>query len=450
MFPLWKKRLLGLAGKGKQYLYGLWLQNKGKYAKLLVKPGVVPGALSVVCLAAALQLTNQYQVVVDGNTVGVVEDWQAIVSYVQELDAATCEEYATASMLNEFQVARSFGTPITETEDLQLVLADTLQWGIQGAVIAIDDCDVIALQDVDCAQSVVANLKQKTTEKLERLYKNFNIVDIHIKEDVKIIEKPVAIASLLDEKTAEAVLSADARIPEPRKPIASRGGARPTLQAAPASEKPNEPLLHVEATVEVLETKQVAFETEYKNDSSLYKGEKKTVTKGEKGTDEVTTVLTLVNGEIVDSEVTNTTRIKEPVNAVIKQGTKVAVVTGSGRFVWPTRGSISSPYGWRWGRMHRGLDIAANAGTAIVAADSGVVVFSGRRGNYGLMIEIDHGNGYVTRYAHCSSLLVSRGARVNRGQLIAKVGRTGYATGNHLHFEVLYRGANKDPITFLR
>lgn len=448
--PLWKQQLSDLTKKGKQSVDDWWLQNKDKYATVLAKTGVVPGVLSVLCLSAALQLTNQWQVIVDGDVLGVVKEPKSIVSYVQELDDANCENYESASLLNEMKIARSFGTPAVPTAEMQLVLKDTLQWGIPGAVIAIDDQDVIALEDAACAQSVIENIKQKTAEQLAQLYKQFNVITLDIQEDLKVIEKPVAIASLVNEEAAETMLTATQRPQQPRTVVASRGtrtSATPTATVATATE---EPLLHVQAKVEVVETKSVPFETEYVKVSSLYKGDKQTVTKGQNGTDEITSIVTLVNGKVVESEVQTVNRIKEPVTQVIREGTKVATVTGSGRFVWPTQGYISSRYGYRWGSLHRGLDIAAAAGTPIVAADAGVVIFSGTRGNYGKLIEIDHGNGYVTRYAHCSQLVVAKGARVSRGQLIAKVGRTGFATGNHVHFEVLYRGVNKDPLPFLR
>lgn len=450
--PFWKQQLSDLTQKGKQSVDTWWLQNKDKYGTVLAKTGVVPGVLSVLCLSAALQLTNQWQVIVDGNMLGVVKEPKSIVSYVQELDDANRENYESASLLNEMKIARSYGTPAVPTTEMQLVLADTLQWAIPGAVISIDDQDVIALEDASCAQSVLETIKQKTAEQLAQLYKQFNIVSLDIQEDLKVCEKPVAIASLVDEQTAEAMLMATKRPQQPRTTVASRSSRASVAQtvmpvAAAATE---EPLVHVEAKVEVVETKSIPFETEYVKVSSLYKGDKQTVTKGQKGTDEVTSVKTLVNGKVVESEVKNVTRTKEPVTEVIKEGTKVASVTGSGRFAWPTKGYISSRYGYRWGSMHRAIDIAAPSGTPIVAADAGVVTFSGTKSSYGKIVEIDHGNGYVTRYAHCSQLVVAKGARVSRGQLIAKVGRTGFATGNHVHFEVLYRGVNKDPLTFLR
>lgn len=109
----------------------------------------------------------------------------------------------------------------------------------------------------------------------------------------------------------------------------------------------------------------------------------------------------------------------------------------SNGFVWPTQGTLTSGYGWRWGRMHRGIDIAGPVGTPIVAAAPGVVVRSGwNSGGYGNLVDIRHADGSMTRYAHNSRLLVRQGEQVRQGQQIAAMGSTGYSTGPHLHFEV--------------
>lgn len=106
-------------------------------------------------------------------------------------------------------------------------------------------------------------------------------------------------------------------------------------------------------------------------------------------------------------------------------------------YVWPSTGTFTSGYGWRWGRMHRGIDIAAPVGTPIVAAAPGVVEFSGwNSGGYGNMVEIRHADGSMTRYAHNNRNLVQSGQRVEQGQQIAEMGSTGYSTGPHVHFEV--------------
>jgi len=106
-------------------------------------------------------------------------------------------------------------------------------------------------------------------------------------------------------------------------------------------------------------------------------------------------------------------------------------------FIWPTRGVISSGYGWRWGRMHRGVDIAAPTGTPIVASAPGVVERAGwNNGGYGNLVDIRHSDGSLTRYAHNSRLHVEVGQQVEQGELIAEMGSTGYSTGPHLHFEI--------------
>jgi len=120
-------------------------------------------------------------------------------------------------------------------------------------------------------------------------------------------------------------------------------------------------------------------------------------------------------------------------------------------YLWPARGVLTSGYGWRWGRMHRGIDIGAPTGTPVVAAAPGVVEFSGwNSGGYGNMVEIRHADGSMTRYAHHSRNLVRAGQEVDQGQQIAEVGSTGYSTGPHLHFEVhLPSQGTVNPIAYL-
>lgn len=122
----------------------------------------------------------------------------------------------------------------------------------------------------------------------------------------------------------------------------------------------------------------------------------------------------------------------------------------------PVDGPIGSGFGFRrdpfTGRpaLHTGLDFPADPGTAIVAAAGGVVLSAGPHPQYGLLVELDHGNGLVTRYAHTSRMLVKQGDLVKRGQRIAEVGNTGRSTGPHLHFEVLVDGVQQNPTRFLQ
>lgn len=118
-------------------------------------------------------------------------------------------------------------------------------------------------------------------------------------------------------------------------------------------------------------------------------------------------------------------------------------------FIWPVRGTVVSPYGQRWGRLHSGIDIAAPAGTPIAASSSGQVIYAGSMSGYGLIVVIQHAGGIATAYAHNSSLSVSVGQSVTQGQTIAAVGCTGRCYGDHVHFEVRSGGSPVDPLAYL-
>ncbi|MBR4874513.1 MAG: peptidoglycan DD-metalloendopeptidase family protein [Clostridia bacterium] len=129
-----------------------------------------------------------------------------------------------------------------------------------------------------------------------------------------------------------------------------------------------------------------------------------------------------------------------------------------GKFCWPAPSytRISSPYGYRihpifnTKKFHSGVDLAAPGGTNILAATDGTVKMAGWNGGYGNCVVVDHGGGVSTLYGHASKLLVSKGEKVTRGQVIAKVGTTGNSTGNHLHFEVLINGKTTDPMAYIQ
>ena len=115
--------------------------------------------------------------------------------------------------------------------------------------------------------------------------------------------------------------------------------------------------------------------------------------------------------------------------------------------IWPVSGSVTSGFGWRWGRMHEGVDIGAPYGAAVVASASGTVIHAGWMGGYGNLVVIDHGGGLSTAYAHLSSIVA--GGSVGQGQTIGYVGCTGHCFGAHLHFEVRLNGSPVDPLGYL-
>lgn len=119
----------------------------------------------------------------------------------------------------------------------------------------------------------------------------------------------------------------------------------------------------------------------------------------------------------------------------------------SGTFIWPVRGTITSGFGSRWGSIHTGIDIGVPSGTSVKAARAGTVISAGWQNGYGYAVEIDHGNGIVTLYGHNSKLLVSKGDKVEAGDIIARSGSTGHSTGPHVHFEVRKNGKAVNPLS---
>src|SRR5262245_12569595 len=121
----------------------------------------------------------------------------------------------------------------------------------------------------------------------------------------------------------------------------------------------------------------------------------------------------------------------------------------SAGLIWPVEGPVTSGFGWRWGRLHEGIDIGVPYGTAIMAAASGTVIYAGWMSGYGNLVIIDHGNGLATAYGHQSSIAAGNGAPVGQGQVIGYVGCTGHCFGPHLHFEVRINGSPVDPLGYL-
>lgn len=161
----------------------------------------------------------------------------------------------------------------------------------------------------------------------------------------------------------------------------------------------------------------------------------------------------------LDAEYEELQRNSQEITAMIQrmeeEGRLAPQAGGTGQFMWPVNGEITSPFGWRvhpiWGTQifHAGLDIAADYGEPVHAADSGTVVYAGWMGGYGNAVMIDHGGGLVTLYGHNSSITVGEGQQVSKGETIALAGSTGNSTGPHCHFEVRVHGEVTSPLQYL-
>ena len=183
----------------------------------------------------------------------------------------------------------------------------------------------------------------------------------------------------------------------------------------------------------------VKYKTTYKYDNTMYQGQTKVLVAGQNGVNRVTEKIKIVNGEIQQAYIVSNEEIKPVVNRVIARGGKQSP-RGDGEWSWPTNfpWRVSSGIGWRWGSIHRGIDIIGPGhGSPIYAARDGIVVESGYDGSRGNHVIIQHSNGYYTQYMHMASTpYVKKGQSVYNHQVIGAMGCTGSCTGTHLHFEL--------------
>ncbi len=196
----------------------------------------------------------------------------------------------------------------------------------------------------------------------------------------------------------------------------------------------------------------IPYETEYTDDASLFEDEIRVYSEGIEGQAEVASTKTYINGTLTMSEENSRVVLSEPTNALALKGTRKHLSAGS--YIWPAEGELTSYYGRRsvsvGSSYHLGIDIGGNYGSDIIAADGGTVTVAEWFDDFGYKVEITHDNGDITYYAHCSELLVEEGDIVSQGDLIARMGATGVASGVHLHFEYHPEGGYaRDPLNIL-
>lgn len=205
---------------------------------------------------------------------------------------------------------------------------------------------------------------------------------------------------------------------------------------------------------EITEYRITECDTEYYDTDELYEGEYQVTTEGVDKEEYVTLKVEYFNGKEILRVDLQSDIVVEPVTEQVARGISLQPVTVStGKYIWPAEGVISSDFGYRsvsiGSSNHKGIDIAGENNSEIIAADGGEIIFAGENGGYGNLVKIRHDNGTVTYYGHCNSLCVTEGERVAQGQVIAYMGSTGVSTGTHLHFEVRVNDEARDPMDYL-
>lgn len=206
--------------------------------------------------------------------------------------------------------------------------------------------------------------------------------------------------------------------------------------------------LSVMNTVEFTQKETLAHEKREIPDDNLYVGESVVETPGSDGMYVTVDRQIYSNTELLSSCIIKGETCVEPVTEVVRVGTKMKNALEDG-IVYPVHGKISSDFGPRWGRQHRGIDIAVVMNTPVAAAAYGTVITAQYKESYGNLVQIDHGYGIITSYAHLNTIDVSLGQRVSQGEIIAHSGSTGNSTGPHLHFEIINNGEYLNPSDYL-
>ena len=448
--------------------------NKDNHKRLLISGLVaIIGVFSFVAYKINEINTRAFTVYFGGEEVGIVRDQEEALGILENIKKELSNTYDMDIVLKKdlkFEDTHVKDELLATSDDLRRNIKSKMKFLVSGYVIVVDNEEVGAVKSSAEAEGILESLKEPYVVEDTEDRKTQEITFV---EDVKIGKKEIPLNEIKKgeelsqyiQTGREEIKTHMVEVGESLWTIAKIYNmdvedlidANPDINPERLQIGDEVKLLVAKsmitvATVEEIRYKEkVNYEVEIEEDPNMYKTEKKVKVKGSPGESEIVAKVLKHNGIAVEKEILEEIVIEEAVTELVVKGTKeVPKTVATGAFLMPTRGRISSRYGMRNGRMHRGLDIAAPTGTSIKAADGGKVVFTGRKGAFGNLVEIDHGNGYITRYAHCSSINVRTGERVYKGQVIAKVGNTGRSTGSHLHFEVLKNGRNQNPQGFVR
>jgi len=441
-------------------------------------------------------LTTVYYVYVDDQYAGTVSDKEAIEKLAEEKLEASKASYGDLSL--------SLGTKISYVPEhvfqsdlkvnnaqVEKKVSEELNVQAEATALVIDGKQVAFVESEDQANQVIKQLKTKyvseetlnsvedikaaNPEDLPPLKENeTRILDVHLSEEIAFANEKADPKNILTVEEAVKLLEKGSLEEAKYKvkegdvlgKIASAHNLKTKELLAINPGLTDDSLLQIgqELSVTVLKPyvqviiekeqfkkETIPFEKEVEETDSMFKGDTKVKQEGKDGERAATYHISEQNGVEVKKDVIKEEILKEPVKNIVLKGTKVIPSRGDGSFIWPTAGGyISSKQGQRWGRLHKGIDIARPSNRTIKAADNGKVVFAGYQRSFGNKIEIDHQNGYKTIYAHLSSIDVKVGQTVSKGSKIGIMGSTGDSTGVHLHFEIYKNGNLQNPLNYVR
>lgn len=436
-------------------------------------PGIAGAlVLSFVLLWCFAIRTPAYSVYVDGHKKFLVKNKTEVNQALDKIK--TTQEAKTeqqVALVNNVKISRTFAkrSDIIASQNVENVLRVALNMKVMAVAVSVKGQSVAWLENMQTAQNLLETLKTSYT----KLEEGEQLVNVAFQEDIQLVEEEIGSEQLMTEKQALDLLTIGTAAPE--KYVVKEGDSlwliarrndmyvKDIVQANQLNSdrlKPgmelvlvkSKPLITVLAQVTCERDETIPYDVKVVVDPNA-SSSVRISQEGVPGQKHVVYTATKINGVLNKKVVSDEKIIKQAVSKIMVKGSQVQVasrgsgtISSTGDLDWPLSGSISQYF--KGG--HSGIDICAPVGSTIRAADSGYVTFAGYQGGYGNFLIIDHGNGVVTRYAHCSSFKVSVGQSVSKGQGVASVGMTGRTTGPHLHFEVLSGGSFSNPIKYLK
>ena len=416
--------------------------------------------------------TNAVTVMFDGKELGTVASEEAaqaaVMSVERSISDALGSSYTLESDKVTYTTSLTYRGALVDEEDLEAALSESLRVLEHGYALYIGGEFIGATQTKDALEGLL--------DQVAADFRNENTVSIDFVEGVEVREVDLPldgftnlaeVALLLNSTKAGevtytvqsgdcwSVIAQDHDMTSDELLRLNPGYDVDKLQIGDELLISNAvPYLTVRATQMEYYVADIPYEIEYVDDNTMWEGDTRIITKGQYGTADTVARVTYEGPDEVERVIEEQNMITDPVTEVQARGTlERPSWAPTGSFRWPTSGTITSRYGSRYifGRtsFHGGVDIANSYGTDVVAADGGIVIYAGWHSSYGYLVQIDHQNGYVTYYGHNSSLLVSVGDKVFKGQHIAEMGSTGQSTGNHCHFEVRLNGERQNPMNYL-
>lgn len=421
--------------------------------------------------------TRAYDIVVDGKNIGCVRDKAEVDAVLKKVKTQVSAEFGIEAAIGQkidYIETHVDDSQVLNSEKLEKKLRDQIDvkvwaYGIEvnGKVVGYAKTEAMAWQSIEDIEKPY---------KAEMAKENTSIKKVELVENVQIVKEKVNLREVLDYDKLVSTLKTGSV--EEKKHTIVEGESYwaiankykitvdQLIQANPGKNPElvqigdelnlaiPKPYLSVATYEERKVTEKIPYEVKYNDISTMFKDEKVVLTKGQAGERKIVADIKKVNGIEVEKIIKEEQVLKSPVAEVVKRGTKaVPPERGTGRFLMPTNGQLASRYGWRTLRgsrdFHQGIDLSARIGTPVKAADGGVVTFAGWKNGYGYLVEITHGKGYKTRYAHNSKIYVKKGDKVYQGKVISAVGNTGRSTGPHLHFEVWKNGATQNPSSYI-